>query len=127
MPVSSLQPSAGPRQPTGRLAGTAGVTSRMLLRDGACACQVRAPIFVRSRSPTIIDCNFAVEAACAATPLPVVRPDYGCAKAQDVAREHPEPARAVEGRQGRTRRCDGGWPAPQGAPPPAQGAAPRAD
>jgi hypothetical protein len=40
--------------------------------------------------------NFAIEAARAATPLPVVRPDYGCAKAQDVAREHPESARAVE-------------------------------
>src|SRR5580693_6516878 len=127
MPVSSLQPSAGPRQPTGRLAGIAGVTSRMLLRDGGCACQVRAPIFVRSRSPTIIDCNFAVEDACAATPLPVVRPDYGCAKAQDVAREHPEPACAVESCQARTCRCDGGRPAPQGAAPAAQGGAPRTD
>ena len=46
----------------------------MVLRDKGCACQVRVPIFVRSRSPTIIDSNFAVEHACAATPLPVVRP-----------------------------------------------------
>src|SRR5690242_2105309 len=41
--------------------------------------------------------------------------DHGCAEAQDVACEHPEPSRAVEGRKTRARQCDGRRPAAQSA------------
>src|SRR6202023_4261932 len=47
--------------------------------------------------------------------------DHGCAEAQDVAREHPEPSRAVEGRAPRACQCHGEWPAAQGATAVAEG------
>src|ERR1700722_8797549 len=113
-------------QPTGRLAlaggqiATRAVIPRTITTLGAISPHHR--FWRRPWSPAILAHNRRrIFRARLLPPDQMEKLDHGCAEAQDVAREHPEPSRAVEGRAPRACQCHGEWPAAQGAAAVAQG------